>query len=325
MARLDSFIDNKIAQNIFIWFCFFLIMLSAVQSENKILTVFYAILLLAPAIYINNILILPFLKKNNIWFILLFISNILMFSFIAVFSINQATAQEFKWDMYLNFLSIMLLAIAFGTAIKFARDSFLRRQQEQEAELKLLKAQLNPHFLFNTLNNLYGLSLIKSDELPRLMLKLSDLLRYSLYETKETLVPLVKEISYLENYISLEKIRLEDKTNIKFIKTGDLSSVKIAPMLLIIFVENAFKHVGSDLNGQGKVAIAIHAANKQITFSCENSIENPNDNEENLEKGSSGIGLENAKKRLKLLYPEKHQLKICRLESSFSVQLTLDL
>ena len=112
--------------------------------------------------------------------------------------------KNYEFRMLSNVFGGILLTLIFGTAIKLAKDSFVRRQQEKEAELKLLKAQLNPHFLFNTLNNLYGLSVIKSDKLPDLMLKLSDLLRYSLYETSTVFVPLVKEITYLENLKNLE-------------------------------------------------------------------------------------------------------------------------
>jgi LytS/YehU family sensor histidine kinase len=157
------------------------------------------------------------------------------------------------------------------------------------------------------------------------MLKLSDLLRYSLYETKETVVSLEKEITYLENYISLEKIRLEDKTEIQFAKSGNLSSKIIAPMLLIVFVENAFKHLGTLKNGESKVAISIEESNNKITFTCTNTIENDHAKGENLEKGKSGIGLQNAKQRLNLMYPEMHQLAIEKNDDYYKTQLILNL
>jgi len=171
MSKLDTLIDNKIAQNIFIWVFMYIIFLGAVQADNRFVTAFFIVLLLAPPIYINNIIILPFLKTNKILFFSLFIVNLLLFTALSVFILNLSLEEEFKISMFINFLGIMLLALVFGTAIKMARDSFARRQQEKEAELKLLKSQLNPHFLFNTLNNLYGLSVLKSDKLPSLMLK----------------------------------------------------------------------------------------------------------------------------------------------------------
>jgi len=322
MKKIDAIIDNKIFQNLFIWSCFFVVLLGAIQAENKFITAFYIILLLAPAIYINNLFILPKLKQQPFLFSALFFVNTVIFSVISVYIISHYANQEMELKMFINFSGIMVLALTFGTATKIARDSFLRRQQNKEAELQLLKGQLNPHFLFNTLNNLYGLSVIKSDKLPNLMLKLSDLLRYSLYETKEILVPLENEIKYLENYISLEKIRLEDKTEIQFEKTGDFADKKIAPMLLIVFVENAFKHLDIT-NKNSKVIVEINSVNKQLIFNCKNTFDvNAN---QNLEKGKSGIGLQNAKKRLDLIYPNKHQLKIETNNNNYTVNLKLDL
>jgi LytS/YehU family sensor histidine kinase len=248
-----------------------------------------------------------------------------VFTAISVSIIIAALDQVFEIRMFVNFFGILVLALVFASAIKIARDSFTRRQHEQEAELKLLKEQLNPHFLFNTLNNLYGLSVVKSDKLPDLMLKLSDLLRYSLYETKETYVPLEKEITYLENYISLEKIRLEDSTNIRFEKSGNLYSKKIAPMLFIVFVENAFKYLGGMEAQKSKVAVSIKEENNTLTFTCDNTVDAYDPNNENLEKGKSGIGLQNAKKRLALMYPEKHTLTIDENNGTFSVVLKLNI
>ncbi|WP_344927956.1 sensor histidine kinase [Aquimarina addita] len=237
----------------------------------------------------------------------------------------KSIEKDFEIDKFFNLFGAMFLAITFGMTMRITRDSFRRRQQEKEAELKLLKAQLNPHFLFNTLNNLYGLSVVKSDKLPDLMLKLSDLLRYSLYDTKEVLVPLEKEIKYLENYISLEKIRLEEKTNIQFTKSGNLSSKNIAPMLLIVFVENAFKHLGTLKDGNSKVIISLQEIDNTIRFRCSNTIEKLEPKDEILERGKTGIGLQNAKKRLLLIYPDKHQLSIEENENHFTVQLIVDL
>jgi len=323
MSKLDTLIDNKIAQNIFIWVFLYIIFLGAVQADDRFVTAFFIVLLLAPPIYINNLIILPFFKTNKFLFFSLFVVNLLLFTALSVYILNLSLEEEFKISMFINFLGIMLLALVFGAAIKMARDSFARRQQEKEAELKLLKSQLNPHFLFNTLNNLYGLSVLKSDKLPNLMLKLSDLLRYSLYDTKEMYVPLEKEIQYLENYMSLEKIRLEDKTEISFNKTGNISSQKIAPMLLIVFVENAFKHLGVSKNKKSNVLVDLIIEDEKLTFKCFNSIDKSKVQKQNLEQGKSGIGLQNAKKRLHLLYPNKHQLSIANENENYVVQLTL--
>ncbi|WP_456440572.1 sensor histidine kinase [Psychroserpens sp.] len=324
MSKLDTLIDNKIAQNIFIWVFLYIIFLGAVQADNRYMTAFIIVLLLAPPIYINNLIILPFFKTNKFLFFSLFVVNLSLFTTLFVYILNLSLEAEFKISMFINFSGIMILALVFGAAIKMARDSFARRQQEKEAELKLLKSQLNPHFLFNTLNNLYGLSVVKSDKLPSLMLKLSDLLRYSLYDTKEMYVPLEKEIQYLKNYMSLEKIRLEDKTEISFNKTGNTSSLKIAPMLLIVFVENAFKHLGISKNNKNNVLVNLITEDEKLTFKCTNTIDETKAQEQNLEKGKSGIGLQNAKKRLHLLYPNMHELTIKKENENHIVQLILN-
>jgi two-component system sensor histidine kinase LytS len=325
MAKFDSLIDNKIAQNLFIWFFFFLILLTTIQGGSRVVTSFFAILLLAPAVYVNSLFILPFFRKKTIVFFALFIANSIVFAVVSVFLIKIVTNDKLELRMFVNFLGIMILTLVFASSIKIARDSFVLRQQENEAELKLLKAQLNPHFLFNTLNNLYGLSVIKSSRLPNLMLKLSDLLRYSLYETKETYVPLKKEIQYLENYMALEKIRLEDTTEITFTKQGALDSVVIAPMLLIVFVENSFKHLSNLQDTKREVSVLIKEENNQLTFICKNTIDTSKAEEISLEKGRSGIGLVNAKKRLALMYQEKHKLTIKENRNSYKIELILDL
>lgn len=325
MLAIDRWVDNRIVQNLFIWFFLFLILLTSIQGDSIVLTTIFAILLLAPAVYVNNLLILPFLKRKKLLFLGLFILNTAVFSAISVVIIYLVTDQEPEWNTFLNFVSIMILALIFASAIRIARDSFTRRQEEKDAELKLLKAQLNPHFLFNTLNNLYGLSVVKSAKLPDLMLKLSDLLRYSLYETKEMLVPLEKEIHYLENYMSLEKIRLEDSMDIQFNTSGELSSIKIAPMLFIVFVENAFKHLGVVEHTKSRVVVSIKAENDQLTFTCENTMDPLEKAFENLEEGKSGIGLQNVKKRLELIYPEKHVLRFRESDTSYNVTLILNM
>lgn len=322
MSKIDTWVDNKVVQNIAVWLFLFVILLGSIQSEDKVKTALYAITFLLVPIYLNNIFILPVFNKKTFIGILLFVFNTLIFTLIVVFFVSNSL-NKFEWSMIPNLFGIMVLALLFGSAIRIARDSFVKRQQVKEAELKLLKAQLNPHFLFNTLNNLYGLSVIKSDKLPDLMLKLSDLLRYSLYDTKEQLVPLQKEIQYLTNYVSLERIRLEDKAKINLEITDDITTISIAPMLLIVFVENAFKHLGVAENKVNSVDIRVKVIDGTLHFSCINSVEKNHDLHEELETGKSGIGLVNVKKRLDLIYPQKYELEINKYEDRFSVQLNL--
>lgn len=325
MSKLDHWIDNKVVQNIIVWIFIFLIGLVSIQSDNVVLSAFLGVIFLAAPVYIHNLKILPLFFTNRKWLgSFLFVLNIAVFTCVGLYFLSNAL-DHFEWRMVYNMIGILVLVLFVSSALKVAGDSFMRRQQEKEAELKLLKAQLNPHFLFNTLNNLYGLSVVKSDKLPNLMLKLSDLLRYSLYDTKDKFVPLEKEITYLKNYMDLEKIRLEDQTEILFENKVKDATINIAPMLLIVFVENAFKHLELSSADKSKVSVSIEENNGSLVFKCSNTCDSIQANKEDLEKGKSGIGLQNAIKRLSLIYPEKHQLDIDRNDKTYTVNLTLDL
>lgn len=325
MSRLDTWVDNKLVQNILVWLFLMIIFLMVIQAENRLLASAAIIAFIIPPVYISNLKILPlFFTNRRVLGVVLFSLNIIFFTFLGV-TLLSSFFESFQWKMLLNIFGAVLLVILFGTALKLARDSFYRRQEEKEAELKLLKAQLNPHFLFNTLNNLYGLSVIKSEKLPDLMLKLSDLLRYSLYETKETFVSLEKEIKYLENYISLEKIRLEDKADIQLnIKGYDPSDKIIAPMLFIVFVENAFKHLGVLEGVKSKVSVNIEIEKDSLNFNCMNTIDSIHTTNNDIEKGKSGIGLQNAKKRLDLMYTDKYKLQVTQEKDFYQVALNLN-
>ncbi|MGD1947869.1 MAG: sensor histidine kinase [Croceivirga sp.] len=325
MSKLDRWVDYKFAQNLFVWVFIYVILLTTIQTGSRLLTALFAIALLAPPVYLNNLYVLPILRRSLAKGAVLFILNLLVFTSISVALLNWAIDVSYRAERFLNFAGILLLALLFATALKLARDSFARRQEEKLAELKLLKEQLNPHFLFNTLNNLYGLSVAKSEKLPSLMLKLSDLLRYSLYETKEDLVPLEKEVAYLENYVALEKIRLEEHTKIEFRKEGNLEGFAIAPMLLIVFVENAFKHSGTTNYKNNFVNITLKIQENHLFFKCFNSQDLKDIKEMDFKTQMNGLGLKNVKKRLHLIYPQKHQLQITEEQNSYLVDLTVEL
>jgi sensor histidine kinase YesM len=192
----------------------------------------------------------------------------------------------------------------------------------KEAELKILKAQVHPHFLFNTLNNLYGLTLEKSDEAPKLVLRLSEILDYILYRCEEKRVLLSEEITNLKNYLEIERIRYSKKLDLSVSFPENTGEYKIAPLILLPFVENAFKHGVSNYPGVAFVKIDSGLTNKNLVFSIENT---KNPSVKVSENYSKGIGLKNVKKRLEFLYPEKHLLHIEDKGETFSVNLTLQL
>jgi hypothetical protein len=197
------------------------------------------------------------------------------------------------------------------------KNKILQTQlQLKKQELSMLKMQIHPHFLFNSLNTIYGFALKKRDEAPEMILKLSNLLDYILYKIEKPTVSLENEINHLEDYISLEKLRFHDTLEVNLIKGDDISEMYIAPMLLIPFVENSFKH-GVIIDGSLKVDIHLKIANNCLFFEIENS-------SKRKEETNTGIGLPNIRKRLEMLYPGKHQLEIIRNNNTFKVHLKIE-
>lgn len=194
-------------------------------------------------------------------------------------------------------------------------------QEKLEAELKFLKAQIHPHFLFNTLNNLYALSLKKSDHAPEVVLRLSGLVNYMLYDASAPKVPLSREIDSIHNYIALEKIRYGQNLDIFFDVTGNISGTQIPPMLLLPFIENSFKHGASDETDDKWITANLNVNNEYLTFKVENG--KPGFRVNPRENYPGGIGLQNVRRRLELLYPGRHELKIYDESSTFLVILKI--
>jgi sensor histidine kinase YesM len=201
---------------------------------------------------------------------------------------------------------------------KLDNDRLSAMLKLKETELKLLRSQLHPHFLFNTLNNLYSLALEKSDKTPDLIIRLGDMLSYIIYDCNSDRVLLSKEIDFLISFIELQKVRF-NSCEIKLEVTGTIDTQKIAPMLLHTFIDNSFKHGAARISGDSWIKISIDAVNGLIDFRVENNI--PAGNE--MVNDHGGIGIENAKKRLQLLYKDRYDLKINRSESTYSVYLKL--
>ncbi len=224
-------------------------------------------------------------------------------------------------------VAITLLIVLFVGMLRFAVEWFelesKRRQIENEkltAELNFLKAQINPHFLFNTLNNLYYLAYTKSDNTTEVIAKLSQMMRYMIYDSNHTQVLLSKEIEYMQNYISLERLRLNNQIPIKFEVIGNPDNLRIAPLVLITFLENAFKHGVSGNNAKAWVNVTIQLEGKQLIYTVENS----KPDSANLHE-KSGIGLQNVKRRLDLSYPKQYNLNIEDKKDVYFVQVTLTL
>ncbi|HEX8532046.1 MAG TPA: histidine kinase [Cytophagales bacterium] len=219
----------------------------------------------------------------------------------------------------------------FAAAIKLTKYWYQKNQLAQQlereklsAELQLLKAQVHPHFLFNTLNNLYALTLLKSDHAPEVVLKLSALLRYMLYECNAPLVPLGREIRMMLDYVELEKLRYGDRLDLALNVQGDPGGKAVAPLLLLPFLENAFKHGASEQLDQAWIAVDLAVKGNLLKMKLINGI--PEAPEPGGPGGEAhGIGLQNVRKRLDLLYPGRHELKILREAETFVVTLSISL
>jgi two-component system LytT family sensor kinase len=242
-----------------------------------------------------------------------------------------------QYSLYNGFLSIILILI-FGivplAGVKilnqFRRDVLLRQKTEhdkmqaelklKEAELKLLKGQIHPHFLFNTLNNLYSLSLEKSDKTPDLLIKLADMLSYIIYDCRSEKVPLTKEIDFIESFLELQRVRY-DTCNISFKLNGELNNKEIAPMILHTFIDNSFKHGADKDSGNPWIKITATCKKDTLFFTVINSTKIITEDNKKV----PGIGISNVDKRLDLIYPDRHDLVINNSGGRYSVFLKLDL
>ena len=218
--------------------------------------------------------------------------------------------------------------VGIVATLHFMRQWYVSQQEKQqykneklEAELKYLKAQIHPHFLFNTLNNLYALTIKKSSKAPEIVHKLSQLMSYMLYDSNKPFVPLQKEIDYIENYITLEKIRYGDRLDVSLNIFTGTDSYTIAPLLVLPFIENSFKHGFCNDTGMVWVHIDMLVNDGKLIIKVENSKSEKNETEETQQ---GGIGLQNATKRLDLIYRDSYELQIFDAET-YLVTLKIDL
>ncbi|WP_093026379.1 sensor histidine kinase [Pustulibacterium marinum] len=225
---------------------------------------------------------------------------------------------------FIDVLPVMMLLVGF----KFAWDS-VKKQQElnklrtlvKESELQFLKTQINPHFLFNNLNNLYSYAIENSKKTPSIILELASVLRYMLYDCKEDFVPLEKEIEHVQNFTKLNELQIENRGEVILDVPEVVSTYKIAPLILNVFIENAFKHSTASQSSNIFVHISLHVKKDELFFQCKNSF-GLQSNNDNLSKG---IGLQNVRKRLDFLYEDDYQLVIEPQEEVYTVTLKMRL
>lgn len=314
--------------------------------EGDCATMILDILILMPvkmaAVYFTIYVLLPrylMKKRYAVFFSLFFLSAIvfgllhrwLQFYIIGPLYYPEIYMGNYFWDwshLLYGVLNIYTI-VAVAAAIKLLKQSYQSQRQTQqlaneklEAELKLLKAQIHPHFLFNTLNNLYALALEQSASTAEGILKLSNLLDYMLYECNVPRISLDKELKLISNYIELEKLRYGQRLEVDFQVTGNTLGKKIAPMLILPFIENSFKHGSSTKLEKTKIRIDLKVGLNAIDLEVENSMakKSPAD-----KSGySEGIGLKNVTRRLDLIYPGRYSLDINESENTFMINLHLE-
>ncbi len=301
-------------------------------SNNLVRLLFFCMI-----VYFNFIYLIPryLTQKKFIGYSVLLVLSamvitpleeiILYFKFAHFPEAQEALLRDLNWSFMPNFF-----VASSSTIFKIISDwvRHLREQQElqtktMQSELRFLKSQINPHFLFNTLNNLYALTLKKSDKAPEIVVKLSEMMRYMLYECNERRVELSKEVNYLRNYLDLERLRQGENVHIHFDMTGEVGHQKIAPLMFIPFLENSFKHGLNHHLSQGFVKIRLIVDNQMVHLFIENS--KPQSLPKTTHRRSGGIGLVNVRRRLDIMYPDQYELNIRDNPDAYAIDLKIEL
>jgi len=345
MKRLDSLLDYFFTRqrwviHILFWLLIltFYVVFFGRKNSNYFQTLFFVGLLMPVTIgttyFLNYYLVPRYLMKERYgFFILYFIYTLLgslfmemmiaMLTFIVMAEVRIKEMSPASIDIFF-LLTSLLMVVFFGVAIKMllhwrtSKEEYQKLMRDKvEAELKFLKIQLNPHFLFNTLNNLYYLTTEKSDKAPQAILQLSEMLDYVMHSSKSVFVPLEKELKQVENYIALELLRYEDRVNITTKFSDDLNTYEIGPMILITLIENAFKHGVMPIAGKAWIKLIVEEQESGLMILISNSASGTNP--------GNGIGLENLRSQLYHLYGDEYQLNIENTKvNEFSVNLILN-
>lgn len=285
-----------------------------------------AILPLATVLYLNHYLLIPRLlnQKKYSYFYLALVVSASMMSLVAYFS-PAKLIEDASYVLLFGLFTLTALAfMSFGLLITLHRERkemYHLKISHAEQEMRLLKNQMTPHFLFNALNSIYSYTLEKSDQAPELLLKLSQLTRYQVDSSKYRELSLARELEFLENYLALEQTRYGTRCRIDYRQEGEADRYKLPPLLLIPLVENAFKHGVSTTNEKSWVNIKITVGGYRLEMSVTNSLPQ----KITRPVTSTWTGLSNTRKRLQLLYPERHYLSVRRQEESYQATLLIRL
>ena len=339
--------DNRIALHLIFWSAFlaFLFTISLLRSNAGREVDFHLpfellhIALTILVVYLNLRVLIPRLYEQGKYplYGVVLLSTVVINAFIIVAIIRffpdfkppniMHNRPSYIFSIPMIFMQLFMVGVT--SALHFMRANLILQKEalshkdlessKLKAELDSLKAQVNPHFLFNSLNNIYSHSFLESPQTPELILKLSGLLNHIIYECEDEEVPLEKEMEFLTNYLALEKVRIDESVQVNLKMEVADTSTQIAPLLFVPLIENAFKHGVNISAGNPFINIELTQCENHLTFSCSNL----RDHFEGDPKSSGGIGLENVRKRLDLIYPGKHQFEIKDDGNQFIVDLSI--
>jgi sensor histidine kinase YesM len=332
---------NKPISHVIFWLMAYLFWIFIFRNGTLVLThaitiQFCYLIFIAGNYYYNSLFTVPYLlnKKRYLLFGICFLLGIVAGAALRVpvsffisrylfkVNINHFNSLSVFFDSFVNIL--FWVVIILGTKLiaeKITSQRYIEQIEKEKAdnELNFLRAQFNPHFLFNSINSIYA-HIDKSNKSAReMLLVFSEMLRYQLYECNVDLIELDREINYIQNYIALQKSRIDERINVSFCAQQVNGNVKVAPLILITFIENAFKYVGFNECADNIIKMELHNNDGEISF----TIFNTKDSFINHAEKSSGLGIANVRRRLELLYPGKHILNITEEESTYTVDLTL--
>ncbi|QLG44375.1 sensor histidine kinase [Costertonia aggregata] len=328
------------------WLCYLvltivLLYLSLEGEENSVVdkatvrVIYFAIIPSVISYYTFYFLVFPAIRRKRFTLSVVYafvisvgaslIGTALIYIFLGIESLTGAQESVGVGITFISFVSLIIGIMALVTKgfITWYGELKLKEELQQknhEMEMALVKSQLDPHFLFNTLNNIDILILKDANEASNYLNKLSDIMRFMLFETKTDTILLSKELEYINKYIALQKIRTVNSNYISFDVKGSPQGKTIAPMVFLPFIENAFKHTGNK-KLEHAITINIDIKQESLTFECANKF-NPN---RKLKQGNNGLGNSLIEKRLKLIYPKKHLLKVANEDGLYRVNLTINL
>jgi len=345
---INSYAKFKISSHLLFWFCSIIFAISAfyVASDHKLILnsnlVLRAIIPnigFALAVYLNLYLLIPKFLKNKsyifytFWLLILLAISAILIQIIFVYFLNTKSFEDQFRSMFSSHFFTAAFYVGITSLFKFVKDWIQLQEiklkitqierEKLEAELNTLKSQLNPHFLFNSLNNIYSLALTNSPRTPEIILKLSDLMRHVLYESRENFIPVKNEVNFLTNFIELQKIRLNNQIDIQYSIEGDIPERKVIPLIFEPFIDNAFKHGIRNPAPEPYIHVFIHFQPEILRFKIENNFDCTLPGKTSK---SSGIGLKNIERRLEFLYSaNEYKYEIIRTEDTFTILLEVQL